>query len=66
MGTMETNSKEIKEKELEEKIANLNTQLEEANKKLAQYESAYKDQIEKYNKLFGLFANNIEYFISQK
>ena len=51
----------------------LNAELEEVRARyeatateLEQYKEAYKAQAEKYNRLFGLFANNVDYFISGK
>ena len=33
-------------------------------KELEQYKNAYQEQSERYNRLFGLFANNIDYFVA--
>lgn len=54
----------------EEEVASLRAELEQVKEELVkaqelnnQYEAAYKEQMEKYNRLFGLFANNIDYYI---
>lgn len=52
-----------KEVSLEEFEA-VKAELEATKKELEQYKNAYVDQNERYNRLFNLFANNIEYFIS--
>lgn len=39
-------------------------EFKQTQNELEQYKNAFKEQIEKYNSLFGLFANNIDYIIA--
>lgn len=47
-----------------ENVEALKSELEQVKNELEQYKAAYKDQNERYNRLFGLFANNIDYYIA--
>ena len=44
-------------------LDSVKAELEDTKKELEQYKQAYLDQGERYNRLFGLFANNIDYFV---
>ena len=49
-----------------EEFEAVKAELEQVKGELEQYKAAYKDQGERYNRLFGLFANNIDYFVAGK
>lgn len=49
-----------------ENIEEVKNELAAVKAELEQYKNAYKEQGERYNRLFGLFANNIDYFVSGK
>ena len=62
VGTVETCDCEALKKELEEVKAEL-TRVKETNK---QYEEAYKDLQTKFNRLYGILGNQIEYSLGIK
>lgn len=47
-----------------EEFEAVKSELNQVKKELEQYKNAYRDQNERYNRLFGLFANNIDYFVA--
>lgn len=47
--------------DLESKVKRLEFELEDANKTIKQYESAYKELQNKFNRLYGILGNQIEY-----
>lgn len=47
-----------------EEFEAVKSELEAVKNELEQYKKAYRDQSERYNRLFGLFANNIDYFVA--
>ena len=47
-----------------EEFEAVKAELDQVKKELEQYKNAYQEQSERYNRLFGLFANNIDYFVA--
>lgn len=47
-----------------EEYNNLKKELKQVESELNQYKNALKEQTERYNTLFGLFANNVDYMIA--
>ena len=46
-----------------DQVAQLKAELERVTSERDQYRAALESQVAKYNKLFGLFANNVDYII---
>lgn len=46
-----------------DQVSKLEADLKQVTKERDQYRAALEAQVEKYNKLFGLFANNVDYII---
>ena len=44
----------------------LKAKLDATTNELEQYKVAYREQLDKYGRLFGLFANNVDYYIAGK
>ena len=58
---------EVAKKEVSiEEFESVKAEFEATKKELEQYKNAYRDQCERYNRLFSLFANNIDYIVSGK
>lgn len=57
-------AEETKETVAIEEYEIVKAELEKTKEELSQYQKAYKEQVEKYNSLFGLFVNNIDYIVS--
>ena len=60
------NIEKLNHEELSQELENTKNELTKANEIIAQYEAAYKELQSKYNKLYGLLGNTIEYSISVK
>ena len=54
---------EVKNEVSVEEYEQVKAELEQVKNELEQYKAAYKEQMEKYNSLFSLFANNINYVV---
>ena len=49
---------------LEKEIQQLKDELKVEKDKVSQYEVAYREQVKRYNRLFNLLANNIDFIVS--
>lgn len=54
---------EVQNEEMDPKIIELTEQLKVITNERDQYRAAYEQTNEKFNRLFGLFANNIDYYL---
>lgn len=51
---------------LKAELESVKAELEQVKETNKQYEEAYKAQGERYNRLFDLFANNLDFYIMGK
>ena len=59
-------SVQLSQQELVELLATTQEELKLEKDKNKQYELALKMQIEKYDNLFNLFANNVDYIVNKR
>ena len=52
--------------DLEERVKALQEENESLKKSMAQLQHDLNEQVARYGKLFGLFANNIDYYLGNK
>ena len=50
----------------EERIKELESEVDAESKRCSNLESQYRELQEKYNRLFNLFANNIDFYLGNK
>ena len=57
-------TEEIKKDVTVEEFEAVKAELEQTKDELEKYKGAYAEQVERYNSLFGLFVNNIDYIVA--